>query len=125
MKHGLLKAAIAAFAFLTGNIAIHAQSSTPAISSLSLPQGPVGMGFVINGANFGATQGNSNVMLGSSALTVLSWSNTSITVQLPPGAATGSVVVTVPGTTPSNGATFTVTTPFSGTAGSDCAGVSS
>jgi len=45
--------------------------SPPLISSLSMTEGPPGMGFAIYGANFGSTQGT--VYIGGVEATVLSW----------------------------------------------------
>lgn len=92
-------------------IGANAQGTTPSISSLSLSQGPVGMGFVVTGANFGNLQGSSTIKVNTSSLTVVSWTDTSITVQVPAGAATGNVVVTVSGNS-SNGVPFTIKAPF-------------
>jgi hypothetical protein len=77
--------------------------------ALSMTQGPPSMAFVINGVNFGATQSGSTVTVGGVGVTTyLGWSSTSITVQVPQGAASGNVVVTV-ASQPSNGVPFTVT----------------
>jgi hypothetical protein len=97
----------------------------PFITFLSLPEGPPLMGFVINGGNFGGVQGNNFVTLGSfpnqTSLTVLSWTASQITVQIPQNTlAGGNVVVTVvtpPGgffqnSFQSNGVNFTLDTPF-------------
>jgi hypothetical protein len=76
------------------------------------------MGFIIQGSNFGSSQGSSTVTINGDPLTVVSggWSNTgtSITVQVPAGTAPGakSLVVTVPGSSPSSPVTFTVTGAF-------------
>jgi len=70
------------------------------------------MGFVINGLNFGAAQGTSTVKIGNVALTVVSWTATAITVQVPAAAVTGNVVVTVNAKPPSNGLTFNVSNAF-------------
>jgi hypothetical protein len=84
----------------------------PAITSLSLNQGPPQMGFVIQGTNFGSFQGSSTVTLGNIPLIVLNWSSTAITVQLPQaGVSSGNIVVTVGGA-PSFPVNFTVTAPF-------------
>jgi hypothetical protein len=86
-------------------------TNIPAISTLSLNAGPVQMGFVINGANFGASQGTSTANLNGGAFpssSVISWTNTRITVQLPTGAASGFVTVKV-GNQTSNGVPFIVT----------------
>lgn len=95
----------------------------PAISSLSPSSGAVGAAVTITGSNFGASQGSSTITFnGISAGPASAWSATSITVNVPTGATTGNVVVTVSGVA-SNGALFTaapiITTlgPNSGAAG--------
>jgi len=91
---------------------------TPSISGLSFSQGPVGMGFVITGANFGPVQGTSTVTMGGNPiqgiLTILSWSPTgdSITVQIPSTITSGGDVVVTVGGLPSNGVNFTLAAPF-------------
>ena len=96
---------------------------TPNITALTPTSGPAGTPVTITGTNFGATQGTSTVKFGGTTGTPTSWSDTSITVPVPSGAATGNVVVTVSGV-PSNGVTFTITvlsitsiTPTAGVAG--------
>jgi hypothetical protein len=66
--------------------------SPPQIVSLSLPEGPPGMGFVISGTGFGDVQGT--VKIGAIAATIVSWSDVSVVVRVPTGASTGQVVVT-------------------------------
>lgn len=85
-------------------------STDPTVTGLSLNTGPEQMGFVITGANFGSSPGA--VTIGDKAATIVSWSATSITVQVPAGAVTGNVVVTVTGHPPSNGWVFTVSPAF-------------
>ena len=81
----------------------------PSITSLSQTSGPAGTSITITGTNFGATQGTSTVKFnGTTAAAASAWSATSITVSVPAGATTGTVVVTVLGTA-SNGSAFTVT----------------
>jgi hypothetical protein len=95
---------------------------TPSITSLTPSSGAVGTPVTIAGANFGSSQGTSTVSFNGAAATATNWSATSITVNVPSGATTGSVVVTVNGVA-SNGAGFTVLptpsitslTPASGT----------
>ncbi len=84
-------------------------ASAPTISSLSPTSGLVGTSVAITGANFGATQGMTSTVKfnGTTATTITGWSATSITAQVPAGATTGNVVVTVGGTA-SNGVMFTV-----------------
>ena len=69
------------------------------------------MGLVVNGANFGAIQGSSSVLLGGVPLTVLSWTPGAITVQIPNTVvASGNVVVALGGPpgAASNGVPFTL-----------------
>ncbi len=80
---------------------------TPSISNLSPNNGPVGTSVTITGTNFNATQGTSTVTFNGVSATPASWSDTSISVPVPSGATTGSVVVTV-NSQASNGSTFTV-----------------
>jgi hypothetical protein len=62
------------------------------IVSLSLTEGPPGVGFAITGTGFGDVQGT--VMIGNIAATIVSWSDSYIVVQVPVDASTGEVVVT-------------------------------
>jgi hypothetical protein len=83
----------------------------PNIAGLGPNSGPVGGSVTINGANFGALQGTSTVTFnGTSAGSIApaSWSSGSIIAQVPVGASSGNVVVTVGGVA-SNGVVFTVT----------------
>jgi hypothetical protein len=80
----------------------------PSITSLNPTSGLVGTPVTIAGANFGATQGTSTVKFGATTATATSWSATSIVANVPAGASTGNVVVTVGGAA-SNGVSFTVT----------------
>jgi len=79
----------------------------PSITSLSPATGPVGTSVTITGANFGTSQGSSTVAFNGTTATPTAWGATSITAQVPTGATTGSVVVTV-NLQPSNGVNFTV-----------------
>jgi hypothetical protein len=87
-------------------------SSAPSITSLNPTSGPVGTSVTITGNNFGASQGMSTVTFSGTAAPPTGWSATSITAQVPTGATTGNVVVTIGGV-PSNGVGFTVTTTTS------------
>ena len=82
----------------------------PSITTLNPTSGPVNWGVTINGTNFGATQGSSQVTFFGTAATPTAWANGSISVPVPAGAMTGPVVVAVGGT-PSNGVAFTVIPP--------------
>ena len=88
----------------------------PQITSLTPNSGPVGTPVTIAGTNFGSTQGSSSVKFNSiPATTVTTWSNTSIVADVPLGATTGGVAVTVAGIS-SNSPTFTVTSASGGCA---------
>jgi hypothetical protein len=83
--------------------------TAPSISSLSPTSGPVGTSVTINGSNFGSTQSTSTVTFnGTNAGAATSWSDTQIVINVPNGATTGSVIVTV-NSVASNSQTFTVT----------------
>ena len=93
------------------------QSTRPAMDSVTPDSAAEGTVVTIGGSNFGpsigAVQGTSGVSFNGVWATPSSWSDTEMRVAVPPGAATGPVVVTVSGQ-PSNGVEFTVT----GTGGS-------
>ena len=91
--------------FLVGGGATWA---APQITGLSLSEGPPSMGFQINGTGFGFTP--ASVTIGGATATIVSWSPTSIVVQVPNGATTGNVVVSVSGFASSW--PFTVVAPF-------------
>jgi hypothetical protein len=84
----------------------------PAITMLNPISGPFRTPVTITGTNFGATQaqGNSTITFNNTVATPTSWNASSIMTNVPFGAATGNVVVTVAGQA-SNGVLFTVTTP--------------
>ena len=99
-----------------GGVASNAVSFTvylnPTISSLSSTTGGVGQWTHIQGSNFGSSQGSSTVTFNGTAATALQWTSGYINVDVPSGASTGNVVVTVAGVA-SNGVAFTViTTPY-------------
>jgi regulation of enolase protein 1 (concanavalin A-like superfamily) len=84
----------------------------PILSSVSPASGTTGTQVVLSGFGFGASQGNSVVRLNGVPVTVNTWSNTSITITIPPGATSGPLAVAVaPSMTNSNPLTFTVLTP--------------
>jgi hypothetical protein len=94
--------------------------------TLTLPSGPALMGLKIQGAGLGAVQGGSTVTIGGLQVNPIAWTQdtstppiTSITVQVPAGAAgTLPVVVTVPGVGASS-TNFTVICAF-GCGGQGC-----
>ena len=78
----------------------------PGITGLSPSSGAAGTVVTITGANFGAP-GSDTVTFNGIPASVVSGGTASITVQVPGGAATGNVVVTVNGVA-SNGVPFTI-----------------
>ena len=94
------------------NVSVNsAASPVPAITNLSATTGSIGNQVTITGSNFGATQGNSAVLLSDAPMTVNSWSNTSITITISSGAVSGYLAVSVgPSMNCSNPMAFTVTT---------------
>jgi RHS repeat-associated protein len=102
--------------------------STPSITGLSVPSGPVGTSVTIRGVNFGASQGLTStvtfngIVAAGRGRPATSWSSTSIILAVPGGATAGNVVVTVGGVA-SNGVNFAVipviqsVSPVSGLAG--------
>jgi regulation of enolase protein 1 (concanavalin A-like superfamily) len=85
------------------------QTSAPSITSLSPSSGSIGTVVIINGANFGSSQGTSTVTFNGTAAAPTSWSANAIGVPAPSGATTGPIVVNV-NDVASNGATFAVVT---------------
>jgi RHS repeat-associated protein len=65
---------------------------------------------VISGSGFGATQGDSVVLLNAVPVTINSWSNAAITITIPTGATSGYLMVSVaPSMNDSNSVVFDVT----------------
>jgi len=104
----------------TGNVIVYASGvntngkmftvvPTPTITNLSPTSGPIGTPVTITGTNFGTAQGTSTVTFNGTPAAAAPWNATSIVAQVPTGATTGNVVVTVSGVA-SNGSSFTVGT---------------
>ncbi len=93
------------------NVSVSSTASpAPVITGVSATTGSIGSQVVISGLNFGASQGNSVVLLNDAAMTVNSWSATSITITISSGATTGDLVVSVaPSMDESNPVRFAVT----------------
>src|SRR6267378_4491287 len=91
------------------NVSVSSTSSlAPVITSLSATTGSIGSQVVISGSGFGATQNGSVVTLNAAAVTINSWSSTSITITIPVGANSGSLLVSVaPSMNDSNAVSFT------------------
>jgi YD repeat-containing protein len=79
----------------------------PTLNSISPTAGPAGTNVTVSGSNFGSTQGTGTITFNGVNATPASWSDDTIVAAVPPGAATGPVVVTVNGAQ-SNSQTFTV-----------------
>jgi Protein of unknown function (DUF3443)/IPT/TIG domain len=67
----------------------------PTIATVAPPAGPAGVPVILSGYTFGATQGTSFVMFGTTRATVTSWSDVKIETSVPAGLATGPTTVTV------------------------------
>ena len=80
----------------------------PVISKLKPGDGEVGDSVKIKGEHFGTARGNSKVTFNGLLAESRKWDDSKITVNVPAGARTGPVVVTVEGQA-SNPVTFTVT----------------
>ncbi len=75
-----------------------AWAAAPSITLMTPSSAPIGGLLIIAGTGFGATQGTSTVTVnGTLAPTVELWSATLIYVEVPVGATTGNVIVTVGG----------------------------
>jgi len=94
-----------------GGIGTGPGPATTSISTLSLSEGPIGMGFQINGVGFGTTAGT--VLIGGVSANIVSWADGAIVVQVPSGLASGSYTLTVntSSTTTAN-SSFQVDPPF-------------
>src|SRR2546429_191890 len=87
-----------------------AQSSSPQINAVSPTTARAGDQIVINGSNFGSSQGNGNVWLGSTYGVVASWSDTQVVANVASGSKSG-VAQILQGGVWSNPVNFTVITP--------------
>jgi IPT/TIG domain/PQQ-like domain len=86
-------------------------STAPTISNLSPASGPTTTPVIISGSNFGSSPGT--VTFNGTPASIGTWTTTSISTTVPPGATTGPVLVSVGGSA-SNTPTFTVYTIQSG-----------
>jgi regulation of enolase protein 1 (concanavalin A-like superfamily) len=87
-------------------------SPAPQITGVSPASALPGSQVVVSGANFGAAQGASLIVLNGAATTVNAWSDTSITFTVPAGAVSGNLdVVVAPTMNASNVVSFTVLLP--------------
>ena len=86
------------------------QSPAPQISTVAPTTARAGDQIVINGSNFGSSQGNGNVWLGSTYWVVVSWSDTQVVANVASGSQSG-VAQILQGGVWSNPVNFTVITP--------------
>ena len=93
------------------NVSVSSASApAPIINTVSATTGPIGGQVTISGANFGASQGNSVVLLNNAPVTINLWSDASIVITIPTGAISGPLQVSVaPSMNNSNFVVFTVT----------------
>ena len=115
----------------TGNVVVTASGvntsglpftvPTPALSQLSPTAGSSGTLVTLTGSNFGSTQGSSQALISGLPVSVVTWSNSTITANIPSGVTAGQqlpvTVVTSAGTSnqveffiyapPATGATLT------------------
>jgi len=84
----------------------------PTITALTPPGAQRGAWTTLTGSGFGTSQGTGQVKFNSIVASVTSWSDTSITAQVPSTATNGPVTVTVDGVA-SNGVQFTVLSTLS------------
>ena len=110
----VLAAVLLALGVATTHNILQAESTAPAIDSLTPDSAMVGTAVTIRGVNFGpsigALQGTSGASFNGVWGQPTYWSNTEIQVPVPAGAPSGLVVVTVGGRE-SNGVAFTVERP--------------
>jgi len=94
------------------SVSINATAApAPVISGVAPNTGVIGAQAVISGSGFGASQGGSTVTLNGAAVTINTWSSTSISITIPSGAVSGPLLVSVaPSMNASNAVTFTVST---------------
>jgi len=82
----------------------------PVILSFSPSSGVVGTTVTISGVGFGAHQGSSTLTFNDVPATITSWTDGSITAQVPAGTSSGLIVITINGIA-ANSVQFTVPTP--------------
>ena len=89
----------------------HAASlATKSILQFTPSSGPVGTSVIIYGTGFSATPASNTVKFNGTTTTVRTASTTVLTANVPAGATTGTISVTVAGVTATSVAVFTVGT---------------
>ena len=93
---------------MTGSFSVTV-APPPTITSFAPTSGPVGTTVVITGTNFSATPSNNIVNFNGTSAVVTASNATSITANVPVGATTGPISVTVAGNTANSTTNFIVT----------------
>jgi IPT/TIG domain len=86
-----------------------APAAAPSISSFSPLSDTTGGTITITGANFSPDAASDIVKINGVAVTVISATNTQITIKIPTGVSTGNITVTVNGQTATSSGSFTLT----------------
>jgi len=86
----------------------------PHIDTVSPSSGNTGATVTLTGTNFGSTQDTGGVTIGGTTMTVNSWTNTSVSVNVPANALDGDIVLTRSDSKTSNGGGFDVIPTISG-----------
>ncbi len=104
----LLAAGLITFSCSKGDSSENTTTETPTISKIDPPEGPVGQLVTIEGSNFSETESQNTVTFGTATATPSVATPNKLTVNVPQGATSGPVKVTVAGKT-ATGGTFTIT----------------
>src|ERR1700719_3364138 len=84
--------------FLLLGASTPAQAAAPVIQNVNPHSAPIGGQLIIQVTGFGPTQGSSTITFNGTPVTIIeSWSATVIDAEVPVGATTGNVIVTVGG----------------------------
>ena len=92
---------------VSSNTNVSFTAPNPAIANLAPPEAAPGGSIVLQGSGFGPNPGSAHGTINGLNASVLSWSDTAVTLQVPAGATSGSVTVTTFGVT-SNSVPLTV-----------------
>ena len=92
LQDAAVRIVLAVSLFLACILTASPAEAVPAIQLMTPQSGPVGTLVAIVGSGFGASQGTSTVTFNGTPVTWVSWSATSLQVQVPAGATSGNVV---------------------------------
>jgi hypothetical protein len=94
----LIPIAVVILSFFLFGTSKPALAAAPVIQNVNPHSVPIGGQLIIQGTGFGTTQGSSTITFNGTLVTIVeSWSATGIFAEVPLGATTGNVVVTVGG----------------------------